>query len=926
LSIGRASACGAWWALAAAFSIGVSLAAPMRADAVTPVSFDAAKTYPAELPSAIAVGQLTPAGRSFVAVADGDSEDVSVFLAEPDGSLVSDGSIPVGGHPIALAIGDLTGDGDSDIVASVAGSTPGIATLLGDGTGQFPTLEESALPGKEVPSSIALGEFTSDKRLDLVSADGREGKIALAKGEGDGKFETAKAKLYSASSESMSDIGTVKVADFNHDGKLDVASSTEGCGYENGDGEVRVFLGNGNGTLKEPPAADVLDTCATRMSVADLTGNGIPDVVTNNYEQATGGGYLASMLGRGDGTFGTLSLSEPTLDGNSLTLPDLNGDGLPDAAIGVRSPAGGPEVQVLTGTGDGTFNAPQSFPLSVSSEDYVTGITYGELTNNGKQDLLVSYDQADTDSGGVAVFLNTTGTSSPGPSQPTSTPTPNSPPLVQLCSLVGPGTPGGTGSLITKLKAAKLEVAHKSFSKQSISFEMYLDAKLEEAQFCEANLALLNVLPFSQSVQHAIIETAPTSTGQGVRSLWYEPSKGWRYNAGAPDWNRVGAGTQFNINWSGASLQIPMTPVALSNDDSKLTFDEAPLVAFHGPLLSTELVREGSPLQPITLEARLKPEIFAGVKLSLTGTVVFCFNQGASLLRALFGAGTLAEQIYEESKEELEPTLAGVVKQVSGLPSLAAQLTESIEQIAAAYAAACTQGEEDAGSGHLPVVLGGRAAEEPAPPVVIPEGADVDIEAGAGESIIVELFQAEEQSKAARFVHTSAGAEGNVSSTPPAGTIKLLPARPGRLAIKQLHAAKLPRPLEPAADSVAPWDLPAEIGRLVLGGQLSPGRWIEVAAGKLTQRAPHDVEIVLSGPGYLAQRIVRANDGVAAAEIQLPMAMRPGTWTLAIVDESGVRLSRHHRAGRLQMRLTSFTVKANATHKRGKRSPRMHRK
>jgi hypothetical protein len=901
------------YALAAALLVGTGFATAQPASANVPVSFAQVQTYPAELPSAIAVGQITPGGRSFVVVADGIKEEVSVYLAEPNGSLVSGGNHYVGGHPIALAIGDVNGDGNSDIVVSVAGSTSGIATLLGDGTGNFPTLKTSKMPGTQAPSSIALGDFNGDKKLDLVTADGNEGKIALALGNGDGTFDTAKAKLYSASSEPLSDIGTVKVADFNHDGKLDVASSTEGCGYENGSGEVRVLLGNGDGTLKEPPAGDVLDTCATRMSVADLNGDKNPDIVTNNFEQSSGGGYVASMLGKGDGTLGALSLSESTLAASSLTLPDLNGDGRPDAAIGGQNYSSGPEVQVLTGSGDGTFAAPQAFSLGLPRFAYITGITYGDLNNDGKQDLVVSYGEQDNPVGGIAVLLNTTGTAPPPPSPPP-TPTPNSLPLVQLCSLIGPSTPNNpTATLLKKLdEKSSVLIGQIKGGHDPVSFDLYITAALEETQVCEANIALLSVTPFgfpTAKTEHDTFVTAPSPLSPQQRAFWYDPVRGWLYNSKARDWNLAAPGAQFSVSWSGAGFQAPKKSVNISLEDSKLLLEESPLAKFRGPLLETGLVQSLVGGQPLELITKLRPEASTGARLSLSIVKKYCYQQAdMGLLQIIFNSRlsiALSEQIYLESLQDLNEASINVVKDIKGLHATAQQLEESIQELAKGISQACADGEL-AYARHLVLAVAVVAVS-----VAIPEAAGIVL---AGRTVFVPAYAAAE-------ARTQLATASSMSPEPPAN-MQLLPTRHARLSARLLRPAPLPASLTQAVEAIRPFRIGTSVGQLFVHGRLSPSQWVIVASGRLRSRAPHRVLLTLAGPGFLGTRLVQEKDGVAAINFRLPATMTPGRWTLAIMDEAGLRPAHHRVGGKLEMRLTSFTIAALKPHKRGR--PRKH--
>ena len=84
------------------------------------------------------------------------------------------------------------------------------------------------------------------------------------------------------------------------------------------------------------------------MAVADLTGDGEPDIVTTNY----GGNSVSVLLNNGDGTFGTQQTFATDLSPVQTIVADVNGDGRPDLVTVSNHDSA---IGVLLGKGNGTF-------------------------------------------------------------------------------------------------------------------------------------------------------------------------------------------------------------------------------------------------------------------------------------------------------------------------------------------------------------------------------------------------------------------------------------------------------------------------------------------------------------------------------------------------------------------------------------------
>jgi len=94
---------------------------------------------------------------------------------------------------------------------------------------------------------------------------------------------------------------SVLVADFNNDGKQDLA--VVNAGHSAGEsGSVFVFLGNGAGGF-EANASYVTGNASHSLAVGDLNGDGKLDlaVLNGSYDF---GGSVTILFGNGDGTFG----------------------------------------------------------------------------------------------------------------------------------------------------------------------------------------------------------------------------------------------------------------------------------------------------------------------------------------------------------------------------------------------------------------------------------------------------------------------------------------------------------------------------------------------------------------------------------------------------------------------------------------------
>jgi hypothetical protein len=335
----------------------------------------------------------------------------------------------------SLALGDLNGDGNLDIVTAnvcvpncQASKEGGFGVLLGNGDGTFqPALVYSLVSG--TASSVALGDLNGDGKLDVVvsvASNGcfAESSIGVFLGKGDGTFQPE--RTYKSGGLCANHL---LVADVNGDGKPDVLVAN-GCGSDQSycsysiNGVIAVLRGNGDGSFQAAQTYDSGGVAPGGITLADVNGDGKLDLLVANEgsEQfGDGNGNAAVLLGNGDGTFQTAEIFEtfsPYAAGlASLAVADLNGDGKPDVVETTCFYStcfeGTGAVVVQLGNGDGTFQAPQVY----DSGGYLsTMVALADVNLDGKLDaVVVNTGECRTcASGGLTVLLgNGDGTFSP---------------------------------------------------------------------------------------------------------------------------------------------------------------------------------------------------------------------------------------------------------------------------------------------------------------------------------------------------------------------------------------------------------------------------------------------------------------------------------------------------------------------------------
>jgi hypothetical protein len=306
-------------------------------------------------------------------------------------------ALPTGSHPEAVAIGDVNGDGRNDVVMTTSFDVDPdndykLFVFLQNASGGLdPPIKYTTSGTYDCrPRTVAIGDVNHDGRTDVVVGNsGCTIEVFL---------QNASGGIDPGATHVTTDSYRVKIADFNHDGLLDIV----GIGQSNS--SLSIWHQAADGTLNAPVGYQVTHTGDDDLDVGDVNNDGRTDIIVKN------GGIgmvpapnIALLTQKPNGTLNdpqyySLSPWKDTIAG--VAVGDVNGDGLNDVAVAYEGNSPYSQIAVFLQNAEGTLNP----ALMYGSRNGLEAVEIADVDNDGRADIIVLHGGFNT----MGIYLQST--------------------------------------------------------------------------------------------------------------------------------------------------------------------------------------------------------------------------------------------------------------------------------------------------------------------------------------------------------------------------------------------------------------------------------------------------------------------------------------------------------------------------------------
>lgn len=350
----------------------------------------------------VMTGDMDNDGKTDVLTADSYSMQITFHKNPGTGVLPVPATFETG-NSVAASVdyADIDGDRDLDALVSASGRTAvgvQVRYMKNLGNGTFDGGTVCSIRGGGVQAKFR--DLNGDNKADIIFATAINSApydFHYAINNGDGTFGAVQTKP-------LGSCGwyDIDATDLDNDGDNDaIITEWLGCpGISESSRRIYICLNNGSAVFSNP-IIKVVSPQPAPIAFGDFNEDGKKDIITGSA-----GALIEISMGLGNGDLmAPVSYSVGEQGGaTDIAVEDFNRDGNLDVAS--SNFWEGTSMSVLYGNGDGTFQTAIILPSAYSPDLLnVSGITAGDLDNDGDKDIIVGNNASNS----LSLYYNNNG-------------------------------------------------------------------------------------------------------------------------------------------------------------------------------------------------------------------------------------------------------------------------------------------------------------------------------------------------------------------------------------------------------------------------------------------------------------------------------------------------------------------------------------